>query len=261
MRWQLLIWLLLWIPVGAQELILKNDGTPVATFSLAELRQKFPDQSVTVLDRHDGKQRTYQAIRLPDLLKAVYGDSLKGESDLMFVCDDGYASNVNVQDVLRYEGWLAYGFADGSSFKTDHELGPFALVWDTRKFPRQKVLGSVPYQVSSLDLVDFGKRFARVLPPAGSKPDVQRGFEAFRHTCLSCHKMNGQGGDRGVDLNYPVSVTKYISEPYLTAIIDNPAKVRGNTIMPGLLPNYPDRARVIKDIVAYLKAMAAKRKK
>lgn len=261
MRWRLLIWLLLWLPGSAQELELKYDGKPVATFSLAELRQRFPDQTVTVADRHDGKTRSYLAIPLPELLKAVYGDKLKSEGDLVFVCDDGYASNVNVQDVLRYQGWLAFAFADGSPFKTDHELGPFALVWDTARFPRQKVLGSIPYQVAALDLVDFGKTYSKVLPPNGSSAAVMRGFEAFRHTCLSCHKVNGQGGDRGPDLNAPVSVTKYIAEPYLERIIDNPAKVRGNAIMPALLPNYPDRARVIKDIVAYLKAMAARRSK
>ena len=68
--------------------------------------------------------------------------------------------------------------------------------------------------------------------------------------------INGEGGDKAPELNYPTSVVEYIKPEYLTRWIENPSSIRHNTLMPGLAQEIPNRANVTKEIIAYLKAMS-----
>ena len=76
---------------------------------------------------------------------------------------------------------------------------------------------------------------------------------------MTCHTVNGEGGGKSVELNYPISVTEYIKEPWLVKWIDNPKSIRYNTTMPALNPDAKDRDAIIKNIIAYLKAMKNKK--
>jgi cytochrome c1 len=46
-----------------------------------------------------------------------------------------------------------------------------------------------------------------------------------------------------------------MKEKWLYRWIDNPTSIRYNTTMPALNPDAEDRDAIIKDIIAYLKAM------
>jgi len=72
---------------------------------------------------------------------------------------------------------------------------------------------------------------------------------------MACHTINGQGGGKAPELNYPVSVTEYFKPEYLKQWIDSPASLRYNTTMPALAAEIPEREKVIAEIIAYLTAM------
>ena len=91
---------------------------------------------------------------------------------------------------------------------------------------------------------------------APDDPAVQRGFVAFRSHCLTCHSINGQGGAKAPELNYPASVTEYLAPGWLQRWMLDPGSIRHATTMPGLPPELPARDAVATDIERYLQAMA-----
>lgn len=242
----------------------KLKGGQIKSFTLAQLQKQFGTEKVTVLEEHEEKkQKTYLAIPLQPILMSVYGDAMPGLDEVLFTCLDGYQPSIALTKVVGHRNWLAYANADGSPFrfkdKTGKEIeyGPFYLIWDNVRDPLIKAEGDEdwPYQLSSVDLILFTSRFGSLAPPPNSPAAVKRGFVAYRKQCFQCHTINGEGGAKGFELNYPVNVTEYFKESYLKKWIDNPASIRYNATMPQLNPAYPQRKAMINDIITYLKAM------
>lgn len=136
-------------------------------------------------------------------------------------------------------------------------------MWDNIKNPELQSEGSAywPYQVTTIDLISFTDRFPNMFPPKNSPMKVKKGFLGFRQYCLACHTINGEGGGKSVELNYPVSVTEYIKESWLIRWIDSPTSIRFNTTMPRLNPKANNRETIIKDIIAYLNEMKNNKRK
>src|SRR5690606_572299 len=86
-------------------------------------------------------------------------------------------------------------------------LGPFYLIWDNFADRAIRGLGASvwPYQVVAVDLVRFVDRFPGMAPDAGASKSVVNGFKTYRTHCMSCHTINGEGGKKARDLNFPVS--------------------------------------------------------
>ena len=102
----------------------------------------------------------------------------------------------------------------------------------------------------------FKTAFPHTSPPPGSLVKVQRGLAHFRKHCAACHTINGEGGGKAPELNYPASVAEYIRPGYLKRWIENPQSIRYNTAMPGLAKGIPNREKVTEELIAYLKAMS-----
>lgn len=245
--------------VGAQDLEMRQSGKALARFSLAELKKIATPTTL----RLDAGTRNYWVVPIKPLLEKAYGKKAYGEDvTFLFVCRDGYRSPVKAEEVRVLPAYLAFATSDGKAFEWEKKpLGPFYLVWDSEKYPERKLGGNWPYQVVAIDRANFSQAYAATLPPPQSSAQVKHGFAIFRKKCLSCHQINGQGGSMGIDLNSPFSVTEYIKKPYLHHIISNPQKVRGRATMPGLDSNFPKREQAIQDIIAYLEAKAAQRRR
>lgn len=259
MRWIGLFLLFVSIPAArAQDLEFRQGKKVVARYSLAQLKKTFAPGTLQLKDRH----KAYRVVALQPLLKKVYGPKLYGpDTTFVFVCSDGYRSPVKSEELQKYPAFLAYASADKQPFTLENKpLGPFYLVWDTNRFPQRARDGGTPFQILAVERISWSEQYSAVLPPPKSSPQVLHGFSLFRHYCLSCHQVNGQGGSMAIDLNRPLSVTEYIREPYLYRIIDNPQKVRGRATMPPLDPTLPNRDQAIKDLIAYLKAKAQQRR-
>lgn len=239
----------------ADPIELRSQGKKVRSWTLEELRKQFKVVELKI----DGGKSPYRCVAVSPLLKQAYGDPYKGQPDFFFVCSDGYRAAVPAAELSKYPAYLAFERSDGKPFLLPEEqnkkLAPYYLIWDTNKFPDRKALASWPYQVVAIDRESLADRYPNV-PPKDSSPEVKRGFKAFCKYCISCHQINGQGGQMAVDLNYPLNVTDYIKEPYLAKIIDNPTAVRGRATMPPLAKSIPNRSQMIADIVSFLKAKA-----
>lgn len=223
-------------------------------------------QSLRIYESHEKKERVYQVYSVQSLFDQIFGKDWKAADEIVFLCQDGYQPSIPVAKFLAYDAYFAFASADGSPFTLTNvlqnneivELGPLYLVWDNLKSRALLDEGAsdMPYQVIGIELTSFTRRFPNLFPPTDASQEAQMGFLHFRKHCIACHTLNGQGGGKAPELNYPVSVTEYIKPNYLRRWIDNPSSIRYNTTMPALAAETPERASIIEEIIAYLKVMS-----
>jgi len=240
-------------------------GKPVVELGMAELRQKVPLTEITVWEPHEDKNVTYEGFDIGKLFSAVYGEQWKEIDEVLFTCVDGYQPVLPMDRFSRHLGTLAYRRLDQDVFNVqnrfegqkDVPLGPFYLVWDNLHSDELRAQGANgwPYQVVGIDLVNFADRFPRLSPPKDASEKAKKGFLAFRENCMACHTINGEGGNKAPELNYPMSVTEYLSDAWIREWVMDPRSVRYNATMPAFA-SHPDPDALVDDVLAYLKTMA-----
>jgi len=243
----------------------RDKGGAGENLSLDALKAIAPPVSLEIFEPHEGRKRTYRAIPAQAVFDAIFGNKWKKAKEMVFLSTDGYQAVVPVVKFIEHQGYLAFEHDDGSPFgminKLQHnelvQLGPLYLVWDNMSSRALLESGAsdMPYQIRVVELKSSS--LPGMVPPADASPQARRGFGHFRKYCTACHPINGDGGTKGPELNYPVSVTEYIQPGYLRRWIENPQGIRYNTTMPGLGKGIPQREQVTEELIAYLKAMSA----
>ncbi len=242
-----------------------NRGKLVGQWSLDALRQAAPAVQISVWEPHEDRNVTYEGFEVSRLFQAIYGDGWKDIEEVLFTCADGYQPSLPTDRFKRYRSFLAYRRLDLQEFKvqnryqneSDVPLGPYYLVWDNLDSEELRAAGASgwPYQVVGVDLVDFADRFPKVSPPKGASQAVRQGFITFREHCMPCHTVNGEGGGKAPELNYPTSVTEYLSDAWIRRWMMDPRSIRYNATMP-TFASHPDPDVLAEEVLAYLKTMA-----
>ena len=254
----------------ARELSFSRHSEPVATRDLEWLRQRVEPGTVRVHEPYESREVVFAALPFDGVLDALYTPSWRNEEELLFTCSDGYQPAIPVERVRSHRAWLAFDRADQAGFSIQKlesgsvkriELGPFYLVWENLDDAqvRQEADYGWPYQLVGVDLIRSLDRFPKMTPPARSPTAVLAGFTAFRVHCSKCHKLNGEGGNIGPELNAASSPLEYRDRDWLRSWIEDPSRIRPEARMPRLNPNLPNRARTVDEILAYLDAMAMPR--
>ena len=264
------------MPAG--ELVFELHGTVVGKQTLLTLQKAVLPRTLSVFDFEANAKVVYQGLPLIELLQHIYGDRWRGRDDIQFTCSDGYQPAVPVQDALKYAPLLAFRFDKPGSFvllknssrggSKTLDLGPFYLIWDNLRFKELLARGPMfwPYQIEKINLTDFSEHYRKSAPPRSAPTTVRSGFALFRSHCLSCHTMNGEGGQVAqIELNQPASVTQYFKRSWLIRWITNPSRVRKNARMAAYGENKDkfslsakSARKEIEKIVAYLEWMAPK---
>ncbi|MEZ4451965.1 MAG: hypothetical protein R3B09_21055 [Nannocystaceae bacterium] len=245
-------------------------GVEVERLSCAAMEAKVAAQPVRVRDPYEGRDVVFEGLPAEALLDAVYGPAWRGEGEVLFTCRDLYRPSVPVRRFLEHRAFLALRRPERAAFTLDKPqageikavgLAPVYVVWENLEDAEIAAQGDYgwPYQVITIDLGDFAERFPRMTPDPDAGAEVMAGFQSFRHHCMPCHAINGDGGTLGPELNFPVSVTEYFDEGWLRRWIDDPASVRHRSRMPRPTLRERDRAAIIDDLIAYLRAMAQKK--
>ena len=249
----------------------KNHGKIINTITLTDLAAISPAISLNVFEVHENKDRTYKAYPAQSLFNHAFGKEWQTTEEIVFTSLDGYQASIPVTKFLAHDAYFAFSHNDNSPFTMINtlqnnevvQLGPLYLIWDNKK---SKILlrdgaSDMPYQVKSIELTTFAARFPNTSPPQKSSAEARHGFLYFRKYCMVCHTINGEGGSKAPELNYPTSVVEYIKPEDLIRWIENPSTIRHNTMMPGLAQTIPNRTQVAREIVAYLKTMSATKRK
>jgi mono/diheme cytochrome c family protein len=247
-------------------LTFRRHGELVSTRDLAALKTLAEPRAMRVLEPYEQREVAFRALRLDRVLDAVYGESWRGEEEILFTCRDGYQPTVPVARALEHAGWLAFA-REGADFALEKresgrlqrvEIGPFYLIWENLADAPMRDEGDYgwPYQLVGIDLIRVRDRFPKLAPPEGAGPNAQRGLHEFRVHCSRCHPLNGEGGQIGPELNAAANPAGRRDPEWLRHWISAPSEIAPNTRMEPLNPALPDRDRVVAAIVAYLQAMA-----
>jgi cytochrome c2 len=250
----------------SQDISFKLHGREIKKIPISQLIEENKNLEINFFEPHEGVIKTYKTIDLNLLLQKIYGPTWNKSEEVLFTCVDGYQPSVAMEKFNDFHSYLAYEEKDKKEFQVINkkqkneviDLAPLYLVWDNSQIKNIKHWPN-PYQVVGIDLISFNDRYPKIAPPT-KDPKVLRGFTHFRQYCLTCHSINGQGGEKSVELNYPVNVTQYYREEFLTQWINNPTSIRHNALMPEIVfEEDKSRSEVIKEIIAYLKAMKSKK--
>lgn len=253
---------------GTPRIEFRKDGQTIQTFSVDGLVAIASPVPLKVFEAHEKKERVYRAIPVRPVFERIFGKNWEKARQIVFTSIDGYQPSVPVEKFLAHNAYFAFAHEDGSPFVMINKLqnnekvplGPLYLVWDNigSKALLESGASDMPYQIKTVGLRSEDP-FAALAPPDSSSEDILRGFDHFRKYCVSCHTINGEGGGKAPELNYPMSVTEYIKPEYLKRWIEQPQTIRYNTKMPALGHEIPDRDRVTDEIIAYLKMMSIRK--
>ena len=133
-------------------------------------------------------------------------------------------------------------------------LGPYYLVWDNIGNPALLAEGARnwPYQVAEVNLVTLSNE---ALLPAGLDARFHEGATLAKTHCLSCHRVNGFGGEKHE--GNLAEIAKGYEEAEFVRLVLAPLSVLGETTMPALSDRLAEdeRARIAKALFAYLNAL------
>lgn len=254
---------------NAQELSFKNKKASVQNLTLEQIRQQLPVKDIKVYEPHEKREVTYTGVAMRDLLQKVYKSDWQKAEEVLFTCVDGYQPSIPMTQFQKYDAYLVFRRADDPKFNVTNKLqnnetvplGPFYLIWNNLKDKQLQEEGANgwPYQIVGMDLISFRERFPGLSLPDKASGEARYGFLEYRKHCMNCHRINGEGAEKSVELNYPVNVTEYFRKEYLVRWIDNPQNVRYGSPMPAFNRSPTDRSKSIRAIIAYLEAMKAKK--
>jgi mono/diheme cytochrome c family protein len=238
-----------------------RDGKLAARLDRTELEARAGAETVRLHDPEYGRDKIYRAVPLAPALGAAFEAEPTALAREHFVLRalDGYTVSAEGAHLLEPGGFIAVADAEVAGWEpvgpARASPGPYYIVWrepsqrDGKKYPR-------PWQLASIEIAAFEAIFPHTIP-AGEREGspARRGFALFRADCLRCHAVNQEGGRVGPDLNVPQNILEYRPEPQIRAFIRDPRTFRYSS-----MPAHPDlRERDLDDIVAYLRAMKARK--
>jgi mono/diheme cytochrome c family protein len=243
----------------------KKESKAVKTLSVNDLRALARERSLEVFEAHERRNRVYRVLPARAVFDEVFGKDWKKAREVVFTSIDGYQPSIPVKKFLDHDAYFAFADEGAAPFTLTNRLqnnevvplGPLYLIWNNigSKELLEAGASDMPYQIKTIEL-RMKEAFPNMIPPSGSPEQVQRGFEHFRKHCAACHTINGDGGGKAPELNYPESIVEYIKSEYLKRWILAPQTIRYNTMMPGLGEEIANREQVAAEIIAYLKAMS-----
>ena len=185
-----------------------------------------------------------------------------GDSELEFRAQDGFVSRIPVARFHRHQAWIVTARADGRPFQVDNHaqgekqvpLGPYYLIWDNLAEPALQAEGGAvwPYQVISVRRTPSSR--AALLPGAMGQHYAAQA-QALQTHCLSCHQVNGYGGDK-MPLNLALRAREIDAERWRQWLLQ-PAQLKPGTTMPPLSEGLPqaEREALALQLHDYLKAL------
>jgi hypothetical protein len=222
--------------------------------AVLQTRLKSQPQTVKVSEPHlyqGGKQviRTYRGWPAVKVLDLLLGSNWRSPGvEIEFRALDGYVSRIPAERFLKFEAFLTFEHVGHRRFMVDNlqqnernvPLGPYYLVWNNVRHPELLAEGGTywPYQVKQI-LVSTAFK-AALLPP--DLPAGLSGAAAIAQKyCLSCHKVNGFGGDKWPG-NLALQARKLHPDAFVRWVLE-PHAVKPGTAMPGLPVTLPQVER------------------
>lgn len=250
--------LLFIIVINAKALVIYQDGKFLKSYSRSEFLNIGESKKIKFYNYNNNKSTTYLGIEIDYILKNLNIDSNEIE-EVVFNCLNGYQPYLNYQLFKNRKAYLTYKTAGAKPFtrfsqktKKIVDLGPYYLVWkldDLHQKYRFKY--SSIYKIQA---IDFKTKLFKL--PFNKNTNLD-GFKTYKRYCLSCHKINNNGGS----LSSELLDSKYLkSEVDFTRYVANPNSVNPNSEMLPF-PNFANKNYKIKNIFSMLTLLKQARNK
>ena len=201
------------------------------------------------------RAKKYQAIPLKLFLeKAIATQNLDtANTEIIFLCKDGYNPGMPLSKVLQNEPYLAIKDFDAPEGKNwmdtlQGKWTPFYLVWTNHSMGAKGF--AWPYGLKYLQFKTSDAAYHAAMPT----DEIQiAGFELYKEKCMKCHSMNMVGGVMGPEMNIPKNITEYWKTEDIRAFIKNPYAYRYNSKMPPVAGITDAEIDQILNYIAYMK--------
>ena len=226
--------------------------------------------TLTVVEPHESRpgrpvEVAYRAFPAPIALAAALGPDWASKAvAIEFRALDGYVSRIDVARLESGKAFFAFARADGRPFEVDNlgqnerhiPLGPYYLIWDNRRDPTLLAAGARDWPYQAADVV-FADDSDAALRPLGFDPGLDNGLSATKANCLTCHQVNGWGGDK-VAGDLALMARQMTKADFIRRALD-PSAVDAKSTMPPLMPGAPEAARraAAEAIYGYLNGVPA----
>jgi mono/diheme cytochrome c family protein len=254
--WALVAWPLAAgaVPVPDLPAMTKAMGVPATTMTVVEPHLSTRERPVQV---------RYRGWPAAAVLDKLLGPPWRATGvEVEFRALDGYVSRIPNQRFLRYGAWLVYERTGHTAFVLDNrqqneknvQLGPYYLVWDNIGHSELLPEGASywPYQVAEIQV---SQARMKALLPSGIAPGFEASAALAQQYCLSCHRINGYGGDKAPG-NLAQTARAMPGREFLRWVLQ-PNQLKPGTTMPGLPDSMAeaDRHAVAQRLMDYLVAV------
>lgn len=203
--------------------------------------------------------------RVAENSKEVEVEGERPRFELVFHCIDGYAPKMPLALAMRQRGFLVHRdldapegsrwipFAHGRSMVNP---APWMVVW--QGVAATDLRFKWPYRLTALEIIDRGTSSASAPTHAAypKDPALVSAYATFEKHCMSCHAVNGVGGQHGPEFNDPKNILQYWREADFRAFAKRPSSYRKGSTMPSN-PHLTERD--LDAIVAYLRGIDSQR--
>lgn len=256
---------LCWLPLSLlQAQVLKfGNGKELR---LEDLQKNYKSHRISVYNYYISRSEAYYAFDFKEILRDVYANKVNKYFGIKVSTLDKYSPIIEIYKFQERKPYLAFKRADQKPFTTIKyykdrmiDLGPFYLIWEENyKKDAARRRDHWPYKITGFSLVNEPPK--RLRPVASAHEDIHWGYKNFIKQCISCHQLDGFGGQKGGEL-LTSSILKRRSDSYLKKFIDNPRKVDPNSKMDPFPVKIDIRKKRIIDIVKYLRYLEEERGK
>ena len=233
-------------------------GKTTAAHSAEAITKDLKPETMDVYEPLEKKKKTYRGFSFLPLLQKIFGKKISTGDTISVYCTDGYRADIPLKEFEKVNSLMAFGLADGSTFKIQDgkkniPLAPYYLVWDhpDAGSANQSVY-RWPYAVNKIDLID-SKTAYLPLELKNSSTELTLGQKKFKTHCLSCHNLNGVGGNRGPALD---GLMATLETDFLVKYILDPQGMNKSSQMSGLPKDLKDREKIAAAIVKYGKSIS-----
>ena len=146
-------------------LVIRIDGADLHYITLRNLNDNLNSERITIFDFVHGKDKTYRAFLLKDVLEYSYGSVLTINPDdvmIKFSALDGFSASATVTRSLETGGYLAFedlDVAGGGNWEpvaaeNNNNPAPLYIVWSGQNQNPTTDGYPWPYQLSTIDLIN-----------------------------------------------------------------------------------------------------------
>ncbi len=262
--------LLLFLPFFFSTMIFANDDviefhTPIGVkkLNLEQMQKQFVEREVSTYNLETKRIETFYGFSMDNIIHSFWSDVKEANNFVQIECHDGYVAYIEARKFRTNKSYIAYKIKGSSSFVTIDgyqkkivELGKFYLVWKEsyKKGADTRRRHHWPWAIKSIKIINELPNSIKPLKTADV--DTNWGYLNFVKQCLTCHQINGFGGEIGPDLMISENWKKQ-NDKWIMKYISDPQSINKDSKMPRF-PKYIDIREVrIRNIVLYLRHLTS----